>query len=190
MPATGFSQRTSKFQRINMYRPHAFHNASNSRGRTTRSAPQESLGGKGDSQKIGIECNDTFARVRDKLILRFVLTSSLLLGCALVIYVDVILVMSKTKQDYERFRNLLESEFNLKVLGKFKQIVGIRCEACERWDELYQNIEQLQIDSLFTKKTKSTSTFVFIRLQSHKIKNLMFVCTANSLEVWCSLLPG
>ena len=46
----------------------------------------------------------------------------------LFIYVDDILVMSKTKQVYERFRDLLKTEFKIKELGKPKHILGVRVE--------------------------------------------------------------
>ena len=42
----------------------------------------------------------------------------------LFIYVDDILVMSKTKQIYERFRDLLKTEFKIKEPGKPKNILG------------------------------------------------------------------
>jgi hypothetical protein len=46
----------------------------------------------------------------------------------LFIYVDDILVISKTKQVYERFRDLLKTEFKIKELGKPKHILGVRVE--------------------------------------------------------------
>jgi len=36
--------------------------------------------------------------------------------------------MSKTKQVYERFRDLLKNEFKIKVFGKSKHILGVRVE--------------------------------------------------------------
>jgi len=44
------------------------------------------------------------------------------------IHVDDILVMSKTKQAYERSRDLLKTEFKIKELGKPKHILGVRVE--------------------------------------------------------------
>jgi hypothetical protein len=46
----------------------------------------------------------------------------------LFIYVDNILVMSKTKQAYEKFRDLSQSEFKIKELGMSKHILGVRVE--------------------------------------------------------------
>ena len=46
----------------------------------------------------------------------------------LFIYVDDILDMSKTKQVYERFRDLLNVELKIKELGKPKHILGVRVE--------------------------------------------------------------
>jgi hypothetical protein len=46
----------------------------------------------------------------------------------LFIYVDDILVMSKTKQVYERFRDRLKTEFKIKEPGKSKHILGARVE--------------------------------------------------------------
>ena len=36
--------------------------------------------------------------------------------------------MSTTKQVYERFRDLLKTEFKIKELGKPKHILGVRVE--------------------------------------------------------------
>jgi len=46
----------------------------------------------------------------------------------LFIYADDILVMSKTKRVYERFPDLLKTEFKIKELGKPKHILGVRVE--------------------------------------------------------------
>ena len=46
----------------------------------------------------------------------------------LFIFVDDILVMSKTKQVNERFRDLLKTKFKIKELGKPKHILGVRVE--------------------------------------------------------------
>jgi hypothetical protein len=46
----------------------------------------------------------------------------------LFIYVDDILAMSRTKQVYERFRDLLKTEFKIKELEKPKHILGVRVE--------------------------------------------------------------
>ena len=43
----------------------------------------------------------------------------------LFIFVDDILVMSKTKQVNERFRDLLKTELKIKELGKPKHILGV-----------------------------------------------------------------
>ena len=44
----------------------------------------------------------------------------------LFICVDDILVMSRTKHVYERFRDLLKTEFKIKELGKPKHALGVR----------------------------------------------------------------
>ena len=46
----------------------------------------------------------------------------------LFIFVDYILVVSKTKQAYERFRDLLKAAYKIKELGKTKHILGVRVE--------------------------------------------------------------
>jgi len=46
----------------------------------------------------------------------------------LFIYSDYIPVMSKTKQVYERFRDLLKTEFEIKQLGKPKHKLDVRVE--------------------------------------------------------------
>ena len=46
----------------------------------------------------------------------------------LFIYVDDIVVMSKTKQGYERFRDLLKIDFKIEELRKPKPILGVRVE--------------------------------------------------------------
>jgi hypothetical protein len=46
----------------------------------------------------------------------------------LFIYVDDILVMSKTKQTYKIFQDLLKSEFKIEELRKPKYILGFRVE--------------------------------------------------------------
>jgi hypothetical protein len=46
----------------------------------------------------------------------------------LFIYVDDILVLSKTKHVYERFRYLLKTEFKNKELEKPKHVLGVRVE--------------------------------------------------------------
>jgi len=50
----------------------------------------------------------------------------------LFIYVDDILVMSKTKQVYERFRDLLKTEFKIKSSERSNPYrVGCPCGVCE-----------------------------------------------------------
>jgi hypothetical protein len=44
------------------------------------------------------------------------------------IYIDDILVISKTKQVYARFQDLLKTKFKIKELGKPKHILGVRVE--------------------------------------------------------------
>jgi len=46
----------------------------------------------------------------------------------LFVYVDDILVMSKTKQSYGRFRDLLKTECKIKELGKPEHILSVRVE--------------------------------------------------------------
>jgi len=209
---------------------------------------------KGHSQKPGIDYNDTFAPVGDKVILRFVLSFFLYLGyelfqldidtayvygnlketiymiqpgsgrvcllqkclyglkqserewyfrlsnflksigfeigpkepCLLVkdevllfINVDDILVMSKTKQVYERFRDLLKTEFKIKELGKPKHILGVRVEFVENEISLSQR--------QYIEETRSVPQWSPIRLQESfrnlKMKNSILICTASSSEV-------
>jgi hypothetical protein len=191
---------------------------------------------KGHSQKPGIDYNDAFAPVGDKVILRFVLSFALHLGyelyqldidtaylygnlketmymihpegfddgsgrvcllqkciyglkqsgrewyfvlsnflksigfeicpkdpCLLVkdevllfIYVDDILVMSKTKQVYERFGDLLKTEFKIKEVGKPKHILGVRVEFVKNRISLFrrQYIEEIVHTFCFHKGNK------------------------------------
>jgi hypothetical protein len=56
----------------------------------------------------------------------------------LLIYVHDILVMSKTKQVYERFRDLLKTDFKIQEPGKPKHILGVRVEFVQNGISLSQ----------------------------------------------------
>jgi hypothetical protein len=66
----------------------------------------------------------------------------------LFIYVNDILVVSKTKQAYERFRDFLMPEFQVKELGKPKHILGDHVEFVKNEISLSQRqyIEEAMYD--------------------------------------------
>jgi len=72
------------------------------------------------------------------------------------IFADEILVMSKTKKVYERFRDLLKTEFNIKELGKPKHMVGVRVEFLKNGISLSQRqyIEEIVGTFSFRKGNK------------------------------------
>jgi hypothetical protein len=74
----------------------------------------------------------------------------------LFIYVDDILLMSKTKQVYERFRDLLKTEFKIKELGRPKHILGVHVEFVKIWNSVSQRqfIEEIVRTFSFHKRNK------------------------------------
>ena len=74
----------------------------------------------------------------------------------LLIYIDDILIMSRTKQVYERFWDLLKTEFKIKELGKPKHILGVRVEFVKNGISLSQRqyIEEIVRTFSFHKGNK------------------------------------
>jgi len=107
----------------------------------------------------------------------------------LFIYVDDILVMSTAKQVYERFRDLLKTEFKTKELGKRKQILGVSVDFVKNGISLSERQYTEEIVRIFSfhKGNKSTPQWSPIQLQESfwnlKMENSILICTASSLEV-------
>ena len=80
------------------------------------------------------------------------------------IYVDDILVMSKTKQVYERFWDRLKTEFKIKELGNPKHILGVRVEFVKNGISLSQlkYIEEIVSTFSFHKENK-----VYTQMKPH-----------------------
>ena len=75
--------------------------------------------------------------------------------------------MSKTKQIYERFRDLLKLEIRIKKLGKPKHILGVRVEFVKNGSSLSQRqyIEEIVRTFSFHKGNK-----VYIRMEPIRLK--------------------
>jgi hypothetical protein len=107
----------------------------------------------------------------------------------LFIFVDDILVMSKTKQVYERFRDLLKTVFKINELGKPKHVLGVRVEFVKNGISLSQRqyIEEIVRTFFFHKGNKVYAQWSPTRLQESfwnlKMKNSILICTASSSEV-------
>jgi len=114
----------------------------------------------------------------------------------LFIYDDDILYMSKTKQVYERFWDLLKTELKIKELGKPKHILGVSVEFVKNGISLSQRHFSEEIVRTFSFRTGNK---VHTPMEPHstpksvcnrKMKHSILIRTASSLEVWCSSLPG
>jgi len=71
----------------------------------------------------------------------------------LFIYDDDILYMSKTKQVYERFWDLLKTELKIKELGKPKHILGVSVEFVKNGISLSQRQFSEEIVRTFSFRT-------------------------------------
>jgi hypothetical protein len=107
----------------------------------------------------------------------------------LFIYVDDILVMSKTKQVYERFRDLLKTEFKIKELGKSKHILNVRVEFVKNEISLSQRQYLGEIvrtfsfhkgNKVYTPMEPHSTPRKFLESEDEKFDPF---CTASSSEV-------